>query len=125
MGGEKRKITMLMADLRGFTSLSERMDPKWVVSILNRYLSSMVTIVKKYGGTVDEFIGDAVFVLFGAPDWHDDDAQRATACAVEMQLAMAAINEQNRTRRFARSGNGHRTSYRPSHCRKHRLMRNA
>jgi PAS domain S-box-containing protein len=96
MGGEKRKVTMLMADLRGFTSLSERMDPKWVVSILNRYLSSMVTIVKKYGGTVDEFIGDAVFVLFGAPDWHDDDAQRATACAVEMQLAMAAINEQNR-----------------------------
>ena len=66
------------------------MDPKWVVSILNRYLSSMVTIVKKYGGTVDEFIGDAVFVLFGAPDWQDDDAQRAVACAVEMQLAMAA-----------------------------------
>jgi PAS domain S-box-containing protein len=50
MGGEQRKVTMLMADLRGFTSLSERMDPKWVVSILNRYLSTMVTIVKKYGG---------------------------------------------------------------------------
>ena len=96
-GGEKRKITMLMADLRGFTSLSERMDPKWVVSILNRYLSTMVTIVKKYGGTVDEFIGDAVFVLFGAPTWQDDDAQRAVACAVEMQLAMAAVNEHNRT----------------------------
>jgi adenylate cyclase len=85
-----------MADLRGFTSLSERMDPKWVVSILNRYLSTMVTIVKKYGGTIDEFIGDAVFVLFGAPAWQDDDAQRAVACAVEMQLAMATVNEQNR-----------------------------
>jgi PAS domain S-box-containing protein len=97
MVGEKRKITMLMADLRGFTSLSERMDPKWVVSILNRYLSTMVAIVKKYGGTIDEFIGDAVFVLFGAPTWHDDDAQRAVACAVEMQLAMGAVNEQNRT----------------------------
>lgn len=96
MGGEKRKVTMLMADLRGFTSLSERMDPKWVVSILNRYFSNMVTIVKKYGGTIDEFIGDAMFVLFGAPTWHDDDAQRAVACAVEMQLAMAAVNEQNR-----------------------------
>lgn len=96
MGGEKRNVTMLMADLRGFTSLSERMDPKWVVSILNRYLSSMVTIVKKYGGTIDEFIGDAVFVLFGAPAWQDDDAQRAVACAVEMQLAMATVNEQNR-----------------------------
>jgi adenylate cyclase len=66
------------------------------VSILNRYLSSMVTIVKKYGGTIDEFIGDAVFVLFGAPAWQDDDAQRAVACAVEMQLAMATVNEQNR-----------------------------
>jgi PAS domain S-box-containing protein len=96
MGGEKRKVTMLMADLRGFTSLSERMDPKWVVSILNRYFSNMVTIVKKYGGTIDEFIGDAMFVLFGAPTWRDDDAQRAVACAVEMQLAMAAVNEQNR-----------------------------
>ena len=96
MGGEKRKVTMLMADLRGFTSLSERMDPKWVVSILNRYLSGMVTIIKKYGGTIDEFIGDAVFVLFGAPAWHEDDAQRAAACAVEMQLAMATINEKNR-----------------------------
>ncbi|MBY0558737.1 PAS domain-containing protein [Hyphomicrobium sp.] len=97
MGGEKRKITMLMADLRGFTSLSESLDPKWVVNMLNRYLSSMVTIIKKYGGTIDEFIGDAVFVIFGAPTWHDDDAQRAAACAVEMQLAMKTVNERNRT----------------------------
>lgn len=96
MGGEKRKVTMLMADLRGFTSLSESLDPKWVVNMLNRYLSSMVTIIKKYGGTIDEFIGDAVFVIFGAPTWHDDDAQRAAACAVEMQLAMKAVNEQNK-----------------------------
>ena len=96
MGGEKRKVTMLMADLRGFTSLSESLDPKWVVNMLNRYLSSMVTIIKKYGGTIDEFIGDAVFVIFGAPTWHDDDAQRATACAVEMQLAMKTVNERNR-----------------------------
>lgn len=96
MGGEKRKVTMLMADLRGFTSLSESLDPKWVVNMLNRYLSSMVTIIKKYGGTIDEFIGDAVFVIFGAPTWHDDDAQRAAACAVEMQLAMKTVNEQNK-----------------------------
>ena len=67
------------------------------VGDLNRYLSGMVTIIKKYGGTIDEFIGDAVFVIFGVPAWHDDDAQRAAACAVEMQLAiMAAINEKNR-----------------------------
>jgi PAS domain S-box-containing protein len=96
MGGEKRKITMIMADLRGFTSLSERLDPKWVVTILNRYLSTMVQIIMKYGGTIDEFIGDAIFVLFGAPVWKEDDAVRAVACAVEMQLAMRDVNEKNR-----------------------------
>jgi PAS domain S-box-containing protein len=95
IGGEKRKVTMLMADLRGFTSMSERLDPRDVVALLNRYLSSMVSIIKKYGGTIEQYIGDAVFVLFGAPTWKEDDAQRAVACAVEMQLAMAPINEDN------------------------------
>jgi PAS domain S-box-containing protein len=95
-GGEKRKVTMMMTDLRGFTSLSERLAPKWVVTLLNRYLASMVTVIKSYGGTIDEFIGDAIFVLFGAPVWKEDDAQRAVACGVAMQLAMAAVNEQNR-----------------------------
>lgn len=96
MGGEKRKITMMMTDLRGFTSLSERTAPERVVAILNRYLTTMVSIIKEYGGTIDEFIGDAIFVLFGAPVWQEDDAQRAVACAVAMQLAMASVNEQNR-----------------------------
>jgi PAS domain S-box-containing protein len=96
MGGEKRKVTMMMTDLRGFTSLSERLAPERVVTILNRYLSSMVAIIKQYGGTIDEFIGDAIFVLFGAPVWKEDDAQRAVACAVAMQLAMASVNEENR-----------------------------
>ena len=94
--GEKRTITMMMADLRGFTSLSERLAPERVLDILNRYLSSMVPIIKKYRGTVDEIVGDAIFVLFGAPIWRDDDSQRAVACAVAMQLAMASANEQNR-----------------------------
>jgi adenylate cyclase len=96
MGGEKRKITMMMTDLRGFTSLSERLAPERVVTMLNRYLTTMVTIIKQYQGTIDEFIGDAILVLFGAPVWQEDDAQRAVACAVDMQLAMVSINEQNR-----------------------------
>jgi PAS domain S-box-containing protein len=96
MGGEKRKVTMMMTDLRGFTSLSERLAPQRVVTLLNRYLTAMVSIIKQYQGTIDEFIGDAIFVLFGAPVWQEDDAQRAVACAVAMQLAMDAINEQNR-----------------------------
>jgi len=96
MGGEKRKITMLMADLRGFTSLSERLPPERVVTLLNRYLTTMVSVIKQYQGTIDEFIGDAIFVLFGAPIWQEDDAQRAVACGIAMQLAMASVNEQNR-----------------------------
>ena len=95
IGGEKRKITMIMTDLRGFTSLSEPLEPQRVVKLLNRYLSKMVKIIKKYGGTIDEYIGDAVFVLFGAPIWREDDAQRAVACAVEMQLAMDEVNKEN------------------------------
>jgi adenylate cyclase len=87
---------MMMADLRGFTSLSERLAPERVVAVLNRYLTTMVTIIKQYQGTIDEFIGDAVFVLFGAPVWQEDDAERAVACAVQMQLAMASVNEQNK-----------------------------
>jgi PAS domain S-box-containing protein len=95
MGGEKRKVTMMMADLRGFTSLSERLAPERVIAILNRYLTTMVKIIKQYEGTIDEFIGDAIFVLFGAPVWQEDDALRAVACAVQLQLAMASVNEQN------------------------------
>ena len=96
IGGEKRKVTMLMSDLRGFTSMSERLPPARVVAMLNRYLTTMVEVIKKYHGTIDEFIGDAIFILFGAPTWAEDDAHRAVACAVAMQLAMDRVNEQNR-----------------------------
>ena len=96
MGGEKRKLTMMMTDLRGFTSLSERLAADRVVTLLNRYLATMVPIIKQYQGTIDEFIGDAIFVLFGAPVWHEDDTERAVACAVAMQLAMKEVNEQNK-----------------------------
>jgi len=96
MGGEKRKLTMMMTDLRGFTSLSERLAADRVVTLLNRYLTAMVPIIRQYQGTIDEFIGDAIFVLFGAPVWQEDDAERAVACAVAMQLAMEEVNAENR-----------------------------
>jgi PAS domain S-box-containing protein len=96
MGGEKRKLTMMMTDLRGFTSLSERLAADRVVTLLNRYLTAMIPIIKQYQGTIDEFIGDAIFVLFGAPVWQEDDAERAVACAVAMQLAMEEVNAENR-----------------------------
>jgi adenylate cyclase len=96
IGGEKRRVTMLMADLRGFTSISERLPAEDVVAMLNIYLETMTEIIQKYQGTIDEFIGDAILVIFGAPILRPDDPRRAVACAVEMQLAMTSVNERNR-----------------------------
>ena len=96
IGGEKRRATILMADLRGFTSLSERLPAQDVVAMLNIYLETMTEIIQKYQGTIDEFIGDAILVIFGAPILRPDDPQRAVACAVEMQLAVTSVNERNR-----------------------------
>jgi adenylate cyclase len=96
IGGEKGKVTMMMTDLRGFTALSERLEPEQVVGMLNTYFEAMIQVIEKYRGTIDEFIGDAIFVLFGAPLRKDDDAERAVACAVAMQLAMSSVNAKNR-----------------------------
>ena len=71
--GEKRTVTIMMADLRGFTPLSERLAPEKVVAILNRYLSIMFPIINQYQGSIDNIIGDAIFVVFGAPIWREDD----------------------------------------------------
>ncbi len=95
LGGEKRVVTLLMSDLRGFTSLVGRLEPTVVVALLNHYLSAMVEIIQRSGGTIDEIIGDAIFVLFGAPLIMPDAAQRAVCCALEMQQAMRRVNEYN------------------------------
>jgi adenylate cyclase len=95
LGGEKREVTLLMSDLRGFTALAERLEATEVVSLLNHYLSAMVEVIQQGGGTIDEIIGDAIFVLFGAPLVMPDAAQRAVRCALEMQKAMVEVNEYN------------------------------
>ncbi len=94
MGGERRKITILTSDLRGFTALSERLPPEEVVKILNFYLGHMADTITHYQGTIDEFMGDGILVLFGAPTARPDDARRAIACAVAMQQAMLAVNQE-------------------------------
>jgi adenylate cyclase len=96
IGGEKRQATILMSDLRGFTSLSEGLPAEDVVAMVNIYLETMTDIILKYQGTIDEFIGDGILVIFGAPFQRLDDACRAVACAVEMQLAMTSVNDCNR-----------------------------
>ena len=92
LGGESRLITILMTDLRGFTAISERLPATDVLAIINIYLERMTEVVMRYNGTIIEFIGDAILVVFGAPVFRDDDAQRAVACAIEMQSAMADVN---------------------------------
>lgn len=96
LGGEKRETTLLMSDLRGFTALAEQLEPSVVVALLNYYLSAMIEIIHKHGGTIDDIIGDAILVIFGAPVAMSDAAQRAVCCALEMQKAMQGVNEHNR-----------------------------
>jgi adenylate cyclase len=95
LGGEKREVTLLMSDLRGFTALAERLEPTEVVAMLNHYLSVMVELIQRGGGNIDEIIGDAILVIFGAPLVMDDAARRAVRCALEMQQAMGGVNEYN------------------------------
>lgn len=95
LGGEKRDVTILMSDLRGYTRFAEQSEPETVVQILNAYLGCMTEIIREYGGTINEFIGDAIFVIFGAPLPYPDHAERAAACALAMQLAMKDVNRPN------------------------------
>ena len=93
--GEKRKVTLLMSDLRGFTPLTERLAPEQVLHLLNTYLGTMADVILAHQGTIDEFIGDAILAIFGAPLARPDDARRAVACAVEMQAAIQELNRRN------------------------------
>ncbi|MBI5571407.1 MAG: adenylate/guanylate cyclase domain-containing protein [Desulfomonile tiedjei] len=94
LGGELRDMTVLVADLRGFTRLTEALDPQTVLEILNRFLESMTEIIMKHGGTIDEFTGDGILVFFGAPRNLPDHALCAVACAVEMQEALSTLNRE-------------------------------
>jgi len=91
-GGELRETTVLFADIRGFTSMSEAHEPRIVVDALNEYFERMVEIVFRYEGTLDKFIGDEMMVLFGSPVAHDDDPDRAVRAALEMQDALSDLN---------------------------------
>lgn len=93
LGGERREITILTSDIRGFTAQSNRLPPEQVIKVINLYLAAMADIITEYQGTIDEFMGDGILVLFGAPIAREDDAERAVACACAMQLAMNTVNE--------------------------------
>ncbi len=96
MGGEIREVTFLVSDLRGFTALSTQLGPAELISILNRYLECMVDVIAGFRGTVNEIEGDGILAFFGAPLKSEDDAERAVACAIEMQIALEKFNEKQR-----------------------------
>ena len=92
LGGEEREVTVLFADLRGFTTFSENLPPQDVVALLNRYLDRMAEAIEAEGGVIDKFIGDEIMALFGAPIEGTNSALRAIKAALEMRKALAALN---------------------------------
>jgi len=93
LGGEKRPVVIFFSDIRGFTSMSEKLTPESVAKLLGEYFNEMVEIVFRHGGTLDKFIGDAIMALWGAPLASEDDADKAMRAAIDMQRALVPLNE--------------------------------
>ncbi len=94
LGGTRTEITTLFADIRGFTSLSERCDPETLVSVLNHYLGAATEAVLEEEGTIDKFIGDAIMAFFNAPITQPDHQLRAVRSALHMREAINAIHDE-------------------------------
>ena len=97
LGGETREVSIVMSDLRGFTSITADMHPEQVVTFLNRYLGKMIEILTDNQAVIDEIVGDGILAFFGAPTPMVDHPARAVACALQMQAAMDEINALNET----------------------------
>jgi adenylate cyclase len=106
LGGVNQTITVLFADIRGFTRISEHARPEVVVHLLNKYFSQMTEIIFSYGGTLDKYIGDGLMALFGAPTVTPEDASNALKAAVDMQRRIIEINEELRAEGFKEIGVG-------------------
>ncbi len=94
LDGESRILTSLFTDLEGFTALSENLNPEALVDVLNRYLDGMCKIAMNHNGTIDKIIGDALHIIFGAPNTLENHAQSALECALEMDKFSQAYNEE-------------------------------
>jgi adenylate cyclase len=97
LGGERKEMTILFSDVRGFTSFSENHPPEEVVPILNEYLGEMTDIIFKWEGTLDKFMGDAILAFWGAPMKQEDHAERAIKCALEMMKKLKELQEKWRS----------------------------
>jgi adenylate cyclase len=94
LGGINQKITVLFADIRGFTALSEKENPEKIVGLLNKYFTAMSEIIFAFGGTLDKYIGDGLMAIFGAPTASPDDSKNALKTAVAMQKRLKTLNEE-------------------------------
>ena len=94
LGGVNQTITVLFADIRGFTSFSEKENPEKVVGLLNRYFTAMSEIIFAHGGTLDKYIGDGLMAIFGAPTATPEDAKNALKTAVTMQKRIQTLNKE-------------------------------
>jgi adenylate cyclase len=92
LGGAKKVVTIMFADIRGFTAYSENKDPVDVITRLNEYLTVMTRTIQKHGGTLDKYLGDGLMAFFGAPIYYEDHVERAVRTAVEMQEAIKQLN---------------------------------
>jgi class 3 adenylate cyclase len=92
LGGQQRRVTVLMSDLRGFTALAEEVGPEKLIQVLNRYFSRMGRIIDKHDGTLAEILGDGMVCFFGAPVLGDDDARRAVLCAIDLYRGLEKFN---------------------------------
>src|SRR5262245_47187653 len=106
LGGVNQTITILFADIRGFTRISEHAPPEKIVSLLNRYFSAMTDIIFAHGGTLDKYLGDGLLALFGAPIATTTDASNALNAAVAMQRRVLSINQELRQEGFLEIGVG-------------------
>ncbi|HVF21928.1 MAG TPA: adenylate/guanylate cyclase domain-containing protein [Pyrinomonadaceae bacterium] len=106
LGGVSQTITILFADIRGFTRMSEHAPPEKIVGLLNRYFSAMTDIIFAHGGTLDKYLGDGLMALFGAPTATPDDASNALNAAVAMQRRLIGINRELRDEGFQEIGVG-------------------
>jgi adenylate cyclase len=94
LGGVNQTVTILFADIRGFTAFSERENPEKVVGLLNRYFTAMSEIIFAHGGTLDKYIGDGLMAIFGAPTATPEDAKNALKTATAMQRRLATLNKE-------------------------------
>ena len=102
IGGEKRVVTVMLADIRGFTAISENYDAGTITNMINHFLGVMTEIIFEYKGAVIEFLGDAVLAVFGAPVKTEFPEMDAVAAAINMQNAMKEVNQFNRTMGYPR-----------------------